>query len=30
MGSKQLIGIIAGALVGLLVGYASRCWGGTG
>jgi hypothetical protein len=30
MGAKQLIGIVLGALVGLLVGYASRCLGGTG
>jgi ElaB/YqjD/DUF883 family membrane-anchored ribosome-binding protein len=27
--TKQLIGIGAGAAVGLLVGYLSRCMGGT-
>jgi hypothetical protein len=29
MGSKQLIGIVFGALVGLLVGYVGRCTGGS-
>ncbi len=29
MTTKQLLGIAAGALVGLLAGYAGRCLGGT-
>jgi hypothetical protein len=29
MGSKQLMGMVLGALVGLLVGYVGRCTGGS-
>jgi hypothetical protein len=29
MGTKQIIGIALGALVGFLIGYFGRCVGGT-